>query len=140
MNHSVAAAAAAADRCERVVCPKPRRLGLPLRWHSSNQQEAFDSKAGNELLDIIVLAKGEFGSESEPDHVATSPPFFCGSPPGRASNPLIQDSRFMEGIQTPISNPSPSPRKGGCNPTVRVEGFDCLDRDRGRGCSIPALA
>ncbi|XP_051145525.1 uncharacterized protein LOC127261287 isoform X2 [Andrographis paniculata] len=74
MNHSVAAAAAAADRCERVVCPKPRRLGLPLRWHSSNQQEAFDSKAGNELLDIIVLAKtyNEEAKASERIHKGSS--------------------------------------------------------------------
>ena len=93
--------------------------------------------------------------------VASSPPFFCGSPPSRVANPLIQDARFGdEKIITPLSqlspnlppsglsssSPSSSSRKGGCiranfgsKPAVRVEGFDCLDRDR-RNCSIPALA
>ncbi|KAL1556633.1 hypothetical protein AAHA92_12227 [Salvia divinorum] len=153
-----------ADIKETVICPKPRRLGLlqttlhepsyprPLRWHASHHQELFDSKAGSELLDII-LAKGGCGSDQAvPPLVASSPPFFSGSPPSRVSNPLIQDARFGVDLCTPVSPrailpPSPSSsRKGGCvranfgnNPAVRVEGFDCLDRDR-RNCSIPALA
>ncbi|KAK6116335.1 hypothetical protein DH2020_049797 [Rehmannia glutinosa] len=155
---------------ETVVCPKPRRLGLlhttlnepsyvrPLRWHASVHQEVFDAKAGNELLDII-LTKGNCGSDQSGTQIASSPPFFSGSPPSRVSNPLIQDSRFGDEKCTPISPraiptpsgraPSPSSaRKGvGCvranfgnNPAVRVEGFDCLDRDRRNNCSIPALA
>ncbi|KAL2546450.1 hypothetical protein Fot_15683 [Forsythia ovata] len=155
---------------EAVVCPKPRRVGLihaatafndpcstrPLRWHSSHQLEACDAKAGNELLDII-LAKGGFGADQSVAQVASSPPFFSGSPPSRVSNPLIQDARFGDEKVTPVSPraiptpsglaPSPSStRKGGCvranfgnSPAVRIEGFDCLDRDR-RNCSIPALA
>lgn len=93
--------------------------------------------------------------------VSSSPPFFCGSPPSRVANPLIQDARFGDENFSPLSSsswvvvpspsglppsPSSSARKGGCvranfgnNPAVRVEGFDCLDRDR-RNCSIPALA
>ncbi|XP_009608093.1 uncharacterized protein [Nicotiana tomentosiformis] len=157
------------NKKEAVVCPKPRRLGLlnatvnepfrPLRWHVSHQQELCDSRAGADLLDII-LAKGG-GADQSSAQVASSPPFFCGSPPSRVSNPLIQDARFGdEKVMTPVSpraipipsglaasSPSASARKhGGCvranfgnNPAVRVEGFDCLDRDR-RNCSIPALA
>ncbi|GER29888.1 cyanate hydratase [Striga asiatica] len=167
-----AAAYRSVDMKESVVCPKPRRLSLlhatlnepsqvrPLRWHTSLNQEVFDAKAGNELLDFI-LTKGttNCGIDQSATPIASSPPFFCGSPPSRVSNPLIQDSRFGDEKFTPISprailtpsspahSPSSSARKTnscvranfGNNPAVRIEGFDCLDRDR-RGCSIPALA
>ncbi|KAE8711812.1 hypothetical protein F3Y22_tig00110279pilonHSYRG00223 [Hibiscus syriacus] len=155
------------DRREAVVCPKPRRLGLlntsfndhpvrSLRWQISHQTELGDSKAGSDILDMI-LTKGGCRAEQ----VVSSPPFFCGSPPSRVANPLIQDARFVDdNVLTPLSQPSTnlpmsglpssspasSSRKGGCiranfvnNPAVRVEGFDCLDKDR-RSCSIPALA
>ncbi|CAN4121848.1 unnamed protein product [Withania somnifera] len=154
------------DRKDAVVCPKPRRLGVlnandpmrPRRWYVSHQQELCDSRAGADLLDIILAKGGGGADQSSAAQVASSPPFFCGSPPSRVSNPLIQDARFGDEKVTPISpraipipsgltsSPSASTRKGGCvranfgnNPAVRVEGFDCLDRDR-RNCSIPALA
>lgn len=146
---------------DAVVCPKPRRVSpiRPFRWHHvSHQQDLCDARAGAELLDII-LPKGGGSVDQSAVQVASSPPFFCGSPPSRVSNPLIQDARFGDEKVTPISpraipipsglasSPSSSARKGGCvsranfghNPAVRVEGFDCLDRDR-RNCSIPALA
>lgn len=157
------------DGKDPVVCPKPRRLGLlnhavndpirPFRWHFNHQAEMCDSKAGAELLDII-LTKGNYGAEQSAAQLASSPPFFCGSPPSRATNPLIQDARFgkeklssLSPLPVPIpsglsSSPSSSARKGGCvrakfghkPAAVRVEGFDCrLDRDR-RNCSIPAVA
>ncbi|KAM7275879.1 hypothetical protein ACFE04_017745 [Oxalis oulophora] len=75
--------------------------------------------------------------------VASSPPYFCGSPPSRAPNPLIEDARFGdERIQPPcysMGPPSPSSCvSGGCTrmkfghtpAAVRIEGFDCLTRDR----------
>ncbi|KAL1553585.1 hypothetical protein AAHA92_14242 [Salvia divinorum] len=158
-----AAAGRSMERKETVVCPKPRRLGLnsntldpsyarPLRWHFSHQQEDYDAKAGNELLEII-LAKGGSSSDQPVPQVASSPPFFSGSPPSRVSNPLIQDARFGDDRHAPAPSPSSgmaplsssSARKGcvrsnfGNNPAVRIEGFNCLDRDR-RSCSIPALA
>ncbi|KAH7516528.1 hypothetical protein FEM48_Zijuj10G0144600 [Ziziphus jujuba var. spinosa] len=166
------------DRRDPVVCPKPRRLGLlnsvvhdhpirSFRWHISHQAEPCDSRARSELLDII-LTKGGYGVEVEQSscttQIASSPPFFCGSPPSRVANPLIQDARFGDEKAAPFSPLSPIPppngissaspsaaaassaRKGGCvranfgnKPAVRIEGFDCLDRDR-RNCSIPALA
>ncbi|XP_059455517.1 uncharacterized protein LOC132185758 [Corylus avellana] len=153
-----------------VVCPKPRRLDMGLfdpssfndhhfrppssfRWPINHQRETGDSRAGTELLDII-LTKGN-SAERSCNQVASSPPFFCGSPPSRASNPVIQDAQFFnENATTPFpppaaaAPPSPSARKGrGCvrmnfghkPATVRVEGFDCLGTDR-RNCSISAVA
>ncbi|KAI3816514.1 hypothetical protein L1987_16214 [Smallanthus sonchifolius] len=151
-----------------VVCPKPRRLNLfhttvnepvrPLRW-----QESYESKSHPELLDIIFAKSSGYGApEQTCTAIASSPPFFCGSPPSRVSNPLVQDARFGDGKISPVSpesmvpnpafdmsssSPSSSSRKGGClrpnygnKPAVRIEGFDCLDRGNRRNCSIPALA
>ncbi|KAK6931511.1 hypothetical protein RJ641_003304 [Dillenia turbinata] len=170
-----------ADRRDSVVCPKPRRVNFlngafndhlrPVRWHFSHQAELCDSKSGTDLLDIILaklmrgrIMQGGYGGEQ----MDSSPPFYCGSPPSRVSNPLIQDARFGDekqqilfsplsplpsGVPGPATSGNTSPsspssaRKGvGCvrsnfgnKPAVRVEGFDCLDRDR-HNCSIPALA
>ncbi|KAK8595722.1 hypothetical protein V6N13_000415 [Hibiscus sabdariffa] len=126
-----------------VVCPKPRRIRvLTLRLHKSHQSEVSDSKAGAELLDII-LDREDLGTEQE-QSIASSPPFFRGSPPSRAANPLVQDARFSdERLAQALSTlriPSPSTsfaRKAGCigmkfglkPAVVRVEGFDCLGRD-----------
>ncbi|KAI3817193.1 hypothetical protein L1987_10982 [Smallanthus sonchifolius] len=132
-----------------VVCPKPRRLNL------------FNT--GPELLDLMLQHGGGGGYGAPEDtctQFASSPPFFCGSPPTRVSNPLIQDARFGDEKISPISprsmipnpssgmpgsSPSSSARKGGYlrtrnKPSVRIEGFNCLDRGNRRNCSIPALA
>ncbi|KAE8726068.1 hypothetical protein F3Y22_tig00007895pilonHSYRG00127 [Hibiscus syriacus] len=167
MRSSIPMSVMVTDRGETMVCPKPRRLGLlktsfnghPVRsprWQLSDQGEFCDSKPGNDVLDMI-LTKGGCGVEESRTQVGSPPPFFCGSPPSRVANPLIQDARFGdEKVVTSLSSlsptlglsPSPSSgsRKGSCvrasfgnKPAVRVEGFDCLDRDS-RNCSIPALA
>ncbi|GMH15207.1 hypothetical protein Nepgr_017048 [Nepenthes gracilis] len=169
---SVTTSISMSGRKESVVCPKPRRMrsylnhtvndpARSLRLHFSYHAEHADSEAGIELLDVI-FAKGGRGSDRSSTQIASSPPFFCGSPPSRVSNPLIQDARFKEenfhpisSLQTPILAPlelasSPTSKRkgggGGCvresfgsNPAVRIEGFDCLDRDH-RNCSIPTLA
>lgn len=152
-----------------VVCPKPRRLGLfnfsvndhpvkPFRWHRSCQVEPCDSNSSDSNpLDNLLTKDGDFDVEQSWPVLGSSPPFFCGSPPSRVANPLIRDARFGDENCSPLSppswvvvpapsSPSSSARKGGCvranfgnNPSVRIEGFDCLDRDR-RNCSIPALA
>ncbi|GAV65269.1 hypothetical protein CFOL_v3_08784 [Cephalotus follicularis] len=149
------------ERIDSVVCPKPRRLGIlnpcfheptrPQMWPLFNQQaESGDSIAGAELLDLI-LTKGGYGGEKPSNQVASSPPYFCGSSPSRASNPVIQDAQFGNEKMTPFSlvaPPSPSSRlSGGCTrmkfghrpAAVRIEGFDCLSRDR-CSCSISAVA
>uniref|UniRef100_A0A7C9DP10 Uncharacterized protein n=1 Tax=Opuntia streptacantha TaxID=393608 RepID=A0A7C9DP10_OPUST len=142
-------------RRESLVCPRPRRLGdsvRPLRWHPNNHSDMTDLRAGTELLDII-LSKGS-GIDRSGNQVASSPPFFCGSPPSRVSNPVVHDENFGSGNFNPFTNvptlpssPSSSARKGGCSrmkfgqkpAAVRIEGFDCLARDR-QNCSISAVA
>ncbi|KAG8049175.1 hypothetical protein GUJ93_ZPchr0009g533 [Zizania palustris] len=79
------AAAAAADGKSPLFCPKPRRPVAPLRCHQSSH-----SDAGMDLLDLL-LSKGE---ESNLAAASPQPPLFCGSPPRRASNPVVHDSRF----------------------------------------------
>ncbi|RWR85333.1 hypothetical protein CKAN_01419500 [Cinnamomum micranthum f. kanehirae] len=162
----------ALDRRESLVCPKPRRAGSffgqafndpirPLRWQlSSHQAELCDSKV--ELLDII-LAKGGCGLDQMPSPVASSPPYFCGSPPSRAANPLVHDAHFgKEKLHSvsplPIpsglpSSPSSASASASASPlmgcaratfglkpaAVRVEGFNCLERDR-QNRSVSAVA
>ncbi|XAR63916.1 hypothetical protein NMG60_11024067 [Bertholletia excelsa] len=144
---------------DSVFCPKPRRIGVfnpsyfnhhiqTSIWYDqsvlySHQRESFDSIAGTELLDII-LTKGNSAVEKSNNEVASSPPFFCGSPPSRASNPLIQDAQFGKDKYSPSSQESvpatssPPARTGtSCvrvkfahNPAaVRIEGFKCLSQD-----------
>ncbi|KAF2580785.1 hypothetical protein F2Q68_00000544 [Brassica cretica] len=150
------------DRNDLVVCPKPRRVGLlannlilPFKLHMSQATtDLCDSKAGAELLDIIRRKEDDNGT------VSSSPPYFHGSPPSRAVNPLAQDARFRDEKLSPLSpnspflqpnsetgSPSSSSSSRGCvrmkfglkPPAVRVEGFDCLNRDR-QSSSIPAMA
>ncbi|KAG5408549.1 hypothetical protein IGI04_004868 [Brassica rapa subsp. trilocularis] len=128
------------SREDLVVFPKPRRVGLlsnniirPLRFHMR-------------AVTIIIPTT-----------------LFPGSPPSRAVNPLAQDARFRDEKLTPVSpnspflhpssssdsfpSPSSSSSSRGCGrmkfglkpPAVRVEGFDCLNRDR-QNSSIPAMA
>ncbi|GMH01900.1 hypothetical protein Nepgr_003739 [Nepenthes gracilis] len=144
---------------ESVVCPKPRRMSSCLKIPWTTPPDLIGGISGTELLDII-LAKGGHGAERTGTQVASLPPFFSGSPPGRVSNPLVQDARFSEvnfptnpppapPIPAPsgsTSSPTSSARKGGCvranfgnNPAARIEGFDCLDRDH-RNCGVLTLA
>ncbi|OIW03643.1 hypothetical protein TanjilG_22300 [Lupinus angustifolius] len=140
-------------RMESVVCPKPRRLGLlsidnhirTFRPPFNNyQSDIEDSGVGAELLDIIRPKGSCYNPERSGGQVASSPPFFCGSPPSRASNPVIQDEQFGNGNVSvnfsPFSMAPPSPTssarscvrmKFGHSPAaVRIEGFDCLSMDR----------
>ncbi|CAN0926035.1 hypothetical protein LINGRAHAP2_LOCUS35093 [Linum grandiflorum] len=124
-------------RATPLVCPKPRRLRIlsnnslrPLRWHLCHQPDGIDNTpVGAELLDLILRKEHE-------DYDSETPPYFCGSPPARAANPLIHDAQFRDGMVFPISPSSllsPSACKGGgarmkygLKPAVvRVEGFDC---------------
>jgi len=121
----------------QLFCPKPRRIA--------------------DDLGVLLTKKEDQEEDSE------FPPFFCGSPPSRATNPLIRDVRFLETKQIPFlssnipdtgATPSlPPPPMGlfrattnfGSDPVApvrRIEGFDCLDNRGNRvvGCSIPAFA
>ncbi|TKY64787.1 hypothetical protein E2542_SST07638 [Spatholobus suberectus] len=150
-----------ADQNGPVICPKPRRAEVlmnlpirPLKWHLSQQAEGSDSKAGAELLDIVLKREG-YGEEFA-NQLPSSPLYICGSPPVRVANPLIQDARFGDEENTLVStisspsgllSPSSASRKGGCvrmkfglkPAAVRVEGFDCLSRDC-QNSGIPAVA
>ncbi|KAK8711913.1 hypothetical protein V6N13_147169 [Hibiscus sabdariffa] len=143
------------QRGSPVVCPKPRRIGVfanNLNRHLSYQAEISDMSAGAELLDII-LKKEDFGIEQSANQLASPPPYFHGSPPSRVSNPLVQDVQFGNErhaalqIPSPLSSLSSSSCKGGCTrmkfgyspATIRVEGFDCFNRDC-QNSSIPAMA
>ncbi|KAL9323754.1 hypothetical protein ACSQ67_008611 [Phaseolus vulgaris] len=149
------------DKKESVICPQPRRVGVVsnmpmrhLRWHFNQQAEDSDSKGGAELLEIM-FKKESYGKEFS-NQVASSPPFFCGSPPVRAANPLVQDARFRDGKHDPafttsspsgLFSPSSASGKGGfvrmsfgLKPSaVRVEGFDCLNMDC-QNSRIPTVA
>ncbi|OIW12933.1 hypothetical protein TanjilG_15853 [Lupinus angustifolius] len=141
------------DMTDSLICPKPRRIAI--------FNDHWSCSSGSNPLDTI-LTKGDCETEQLWSQVASPYPFFCSSPPSRVTNPLVQDARFGDDNFSPfcssswavvpatsglsLSPSSSSARKGGCvrsnfgnNPVVRVEGFDCLDRDR-RNCSIPALA
>ncbi|CAA6661299.1 unnamed protein product [Spirodela intermedia] len=96
------------DRRDPIFCPKPGRLSRfvaaadairPLRWHLGPQTEPCDSKPGSEVLDII-LTKGAFSDAGEA-LVGSSPPYFCGSPPSRSTNPVALDARFGEAEAAP---------------------------------------
>ncbi|KAJ6718766.1 hypothetical protein OIU79_006603 [Salix purpurea] len=151
------------DRRDPVVCPKPRRLGLlnnhparSIRFQLRLKKSGPGPIATAKISTVKEFIADVFGPSI---NLAASspPPFFCGSPPSRVANPLIQDARFGDEKFSPPSPVTPipptmglssslSPRKGGLvranfgnKPGVIIEGFDCLDRDR-RNCRIPALA
>ncbi|XP_009778513.1 uncharacterized protein LOC107830359 [Nicotiana tabacum] len=129
-----------------LICPKPRRLGDPIS-HSNclplrNQAETFVSKGGAELIDLILKEDGVAAAQYTSD-LSSSPPFFSGSPPCRAMNPLIRDAHFTNEKQprfsssprssTSASSSPSSSCKGRCSRARlgqtqspnRIEGFDC---------------
>lgn len=120
-----------------LVCPKPRRIGRI-------SGERGPSQLDLELVDIFLTKGGE-------QSVDSTPPFFCGSPPTRSANPIVNDARFGEVAVAPVNdfflNPNPL-TPAGCARTkfgfapapVRIDGFDCLDGNRTRGRGISAVA
>ncbi|PKA61451.1 hypothetical protein AXF42_Ash014368 [Apostasia shenzhenica] len=133
-----------------VICPKPRRAFAEAAIHSfrgtsAQPTEHPDLKSANQLLNVLTT----MGSD-EPIHQSDLPlPFFCGSPPTRSGNPVVHDARFGEAVlPCPVAGLVPAPGSGrsgyaryGLPPaTIRIEGFDCLDRDRRRSRDISAVA
>ena len=69
-----------------------------------------------------------------------SPPYFSGSPPSRAQNPMVRDVEFsrLRRSVTPLlasfSSQDRAPSSRGSttlhatSPLIRIEGFDCLVR------------
>ncbi|KAH0700127.1 uncharacterized protein [Solanum lycopersicum] len=78
------------------ICPKPRKLGstttLPEFLKSlncnDNSQKNFDGRSG--ILNIVA-EKTRDGRNS--------PSCYSGSPPGRTSNPLVQDVQFIQQME-----------------------------------------
>ncbi|KAI7733342.1 hypothetical protein M8C21_033937 [Ambrosia artemisiifolia] len=112
------------DTMNGVVCPKPRRF--------HHNIHPIESKPRMDLLDMI-LTKECYDGERATNFLPSSPPFFSGSPPNRASNPLAQDAMFGKEDPNPFSHafeasPSSSARgscgRGQKHPAVRVEGFN----------------
>ncbi|XP_074580286.1 uncharacterized protein LOC141836673 [Curcuma longa] len=157
-------AVAGADRKHPVICPKHRRLAplptvaipvRPLRRIPSNHLDLLDrcDPEAGAAFPGLLLPKDEGAENSVP----SSPSFFCGSPPSRVANPVVFDSRFGED-RPPVpvghfpaflsSLSAPIPAQQGCPSAkisyeparVRIEGFDCLNRNRQRCNSITAVA
>ncbi|KAM0933036.1 hypothetical protein DsansV1_C38g0235211 [Dioscorea sansibarensis] len=132
-----------------VFCPKPRRLSQLAGVAALDRHRLRpDSPSASDLLDLFFSKGGEH------NQVASSPPFFNGSPPTRSANPLVHDARFRE--DKPVFQTGPvhqagsplSPTRKGCGATkfgfkpapVRIEGFACLDRRDRQTRGITAMA
>ncbi|KAH7299325.1 hypothetical protein KP509_24G005600 [Ceratopteris richardii] len=118
---------------EKLICPKPQRLAVanlrsvdfikPIRQVRSVSPVVIDSNdAGCEILEIFLSKNSCYGD------FGRSPPYFSGSPPSRAANPLVRDKHFLHPSAYPISTSQVkvslvAPNRE--NPLVRVEGFDC---------------
>ncbi|CAM0958835.1 unnamed protein product [Alopecurus aequalis] len=142
------APAAAAGRIE-VICPQPRRparppfLMEPVSRASSKPPNGtlpvYRADSASDILDLIL-------SKNDPDvdtDAGSQAAFFCGSPPVRTNNPVVNDPQF--GRNTPSFSPlgsSPfskmlsgraevgSPSCGASSsPKVRIEGFACGNKE-----------
>lgn len=142
---------------EKIICPKPQRVAVtnlrsadfikPICQLRSVSPIAVDSSdAGCEIMEIF-LSKYSHG---ESPKFGCSPPYFSGSPPSRAANPLVRDTQFVHRhayhhhpVATTAQVKVPTgPR---ANPSVRIEGFECSGRGfectgRDAGRRVPAFA
>ncbi|URE39000.1 hypothetical protein MUK42_30149 [Musa troglodytarum] len=82
-----------------------------------------ENRSGKLVLSTsVIMICSQDGEEQ--NHEASSPPFFCGSPPDRAANPVVHDARFGED-RPPLApfalcnRPSPSRR---CPPSTPSSG------------------
>lgn len=140
---------------EKIICPKPQRVAVttlrsadfikPIRQLRSMSPIALDgSDAGCEIMEIF-LSKNSHG---ESPKFGCSPPYFSGSPPSRAANPLVRDTQFLHPHVYPVAAPQakvPTGPSHRASPSVRVEGFDCSGRGfectgRDAGRRVPAFA
>uniref|UniRef100_A0ACD5TZL0 Uncharacterized protein n=1 Tax=Avena sativa TaxID=4498 RepID=A0ACD5TZL0_AVESA len=139
-------APAAAGRIE-VICPQPRRppfLVEPLVSRASSKPNGgalpvYRADSASDILDLI-LSKNDPDVDTDSGNQAA---FFCGSPPVRTNNPVVNDPQF--GRNTPSFSPlgsSPfskmlggraevgSPSCGASSsPKVRIEGFACGNKE-----------
>lgn len=145
-----------------IMCPKPLRV--------QSQVKLCDTTDSAEILDILLTKDNcEIFDQQEVLPVA-SPPYFCGSPPVRAANPLVHDPGFLQGkhykqhqhtqptATTPVERtnhnplttvpfPSPSPGGRSCGsksfgPTPAAVRIEGFSclNYGGRSCSISTFA
>ncbi|KAG8387963.1 hypothetical protein BUALT_Bualt02G0075800 [Buddleja alternifolia] len=119
-----------------VVCPRPRRVGVvvPLHFHDPIRPPSprllhLKNRTSGYYSDDEVIKYDDQGNFQ----VGSSPPYYSGSPPTRASNPVIQYEQF--GNDNTLSSSSSSSRRNGSGVPPRIEGFNC----RGH-CSISSVA
>ncbi|KAI5073397.1 hypothetical protein GOP47_0011410, partial [Adiantum capillus-veneris] len=96
---------------EELVCPKPRRVGTgmsstpldasakPYRRQRGTTSLPAIGEAGHEILDILYskVNSGDNGGSGSPNK------YINGSPPCRASNPMIHDAHFTQKWTMPSS-------------------------------------
>ncbi|XP_047095700.1 uncharacterized protein LOC124708072 isoform X1 [Lolium rigidum] len=131
-----------------VICPQPRRLSRPpflmepvtrASAKPNGTLQVYRADSASDILDLI-LSKNDPDVDTDPGSQVT---FFCGSPPVRTNNPVVNDPQF--GRNTPSFSPlgsSPfskmlggraevgSPSCGASSsPKVRIEGFACGNKE-----------
>lgn len=123
------------DVChDQVICPKPLRMAVApctakeiYRSRCRIQSQSTlrcEGEPSYEILDIFLNKSGS-GDQA---NVNSSLPYFCGSPPSRSANPLVNDVQFIENGIPPspvmVSQQSSCGSSIGSNhPSVRIEGF-----------------
>uniref|UniRef100_A0ACD5W5Z5 Uncharacterized protein n=1 Tax=Avena sativa TaxID=4498 RepID=A0ACD5W5Z5_AVESA len=136
-----------------VICPQPRRPARPpylvepvVSTRASSKPNGsggtlpvYRADSASDILDLI-LSKNDPDVDTDSGNQAA---FFCGSPPVRTNNPVVNDPQF--GRHTPSFSPlgsSPfskmlggraevgSPSCGASSsPKVRIEGFACGNKE-----------
>lgn len=145
---------------DKVICPISLGVTAPVTFTTAEVFKPFwqkrsmgpvelDCEANREILEIFLRKKN---SCSDSSSFGCSPPYFSGSPPCRAGNPLVRDVEFSNQRPPPspvaaAMQPKPAAKVPTyrASPCVRVEGFDssgrgfeCTGRDA--RCRVPAFA
>ncbi|KAM0950320.1 hypothetical protein DsansV1_C04g0040161 [Dioscorea sansibarensis] len=144
-----------------ILCPEPRRAKrIPFVSEnygriSPKPKSIVPVSRKESVLDLLdtILDKDEY-NENDTDS-SNQVSFFCGSPPPRTTNPVVNDAQFVN--QTwPVASPSgfhcdmkpPARIKRGSptcgssqdtNPKLTIEGFACRSPDS-HGVVPPAFA
>ncbi|KAJ0974616.1 hypothetical protein J5N97_016581 [Dioscorea zingiberensis] len=136
-----------ANRAE-ILCPEPRRpkrIPFLLEGYgriSPKPKSILPVSRRESALDVLdtILNKEEY-DENDLDS-SNQVSFFCGSPPSRTSNPVVNDAQFVKQTLSAVASPSEfhydmkprarskrgSPTCGSSldvNPKLRIEGFAC---------------